>query len=105
MIYEDVLYNDWTLEDWSTKNEYGEYEENSYCDSESAEEILNELTKWFRKLIYLKTKMDKFTPYEEKQILYESLVEAVGAIKAKQILEKNRREYAMIKGISNIEVR
>ena len=49
--------------------------------------------------------MAKFTPYEEKQILYESLVDAVGAVKAKQILEKNRREYAMIKGIPNIEVR
>lgn len=49
--------------------------------------------------------MDKFTPYEENQFLYESLVEAVGAIKAKKIIEKNRREYAMIKGIPNIEVR
>ena len=35
MIYEDVLSNDWTLEDWSNKNEYDEYEENSYIPDDN----------------------------------------------------------------------
>lgn len=49
--------------------------------------------------------MTNFTPYEENKILYDTLVEAVGAVKAKQILERKQYEYAMIKNSSNIEVR
>lgn len=49
--------------------------------------------------------MNNFNPYEQQRILYEALVEAVGAVKAQQILEKKKYEYAMIKNSSNIEVR
>lgn len=34
LIYGDVLERDWDLHDWSTKNEYGEYEENIYIHEE-----------------------------------------------------------------------
>jgi hypothetical protein len=49
--------------------------------------------------------MYNFTPYQEQSILYEALVEAVGAAKAQQILEKKKYEYAMIHNSSNIEIR
>ena len=49
--------------------------------------------------------MHNFTPYQEQSILYEALVEAVGAVKAQQILEKKKYEYAMIQNSSNIEIR
>lgn len=49
--------------------------------------------------------MTKFTPYERENILYDALVEAVGAVKAQQILDRKKYEYAMIKNSSNIEVR
>lgn len=49
--------------------------------------------------------MNEFTPYEQQIILYNALVEAVGAIKAKKLLDKQKYEYAMIKNSSNIEVR
>lgn len=34
MIYRDALDRDWDLHDWSTKDEYGNYEENVYINSE-----------------------------------------------------------------------
>ena len=49
--------------------------------------------------------MTKFTPYEQNKILYEALVDAVGAVKAQMILERKQYEYAMIKNSSNIEIR
>lgn len=49
--------------------------------------------------------MPEFTPFEQDRILYEALIEAVGAVKAKQILDRKKYEYAMIKNASNIEVR
>ena len=49
--------------------------------------------------------MSELTPYEEKQILYNALVKAVGVLKAKQILEREKLEYAMIQNSSNIEIR
>jgi hypothetical protein len=52
-----------------------------------------------------KKTMHSFTPYQEQSILYEALVEAVGAVKAQQILEKKKYEYAMIQNSSNIEIR
>ena len=49
--------------------------------------------------------MPEFTPYEHEKILYEALVEAVGAVKAQQILNRKQYEYAMIKNSSSIEIR
>mgnify|MGYP003291280198 CR=1 FL=1 len=49
--------------------------------------------------------MPEFTPFEKDKLFYEALVEAVGAVKAQQIIEKMQREYAMIKNASNIEIR
>ena len=49
--------------------------------------------------------MKHFTPYENEKVLYEALVEAVGAVKAQQILDRKKYEYAMIKNASNIETR
>lgn len=34
MIYRDALERDWDLHDWSTKDEYGNYEENVYVNDE-----------------------------------------------------------------------
>lgn len=49
--------------------------------------------------------MINLTPYQEKIVLYNALVEAVGTIKAKQLIEKQKLEYAAIMNSSNIETR
>ena len=49
--------------------------------------------------------MIDITPYQEQVVLYNALVEAVGAVKAKQIIEKQKLEYATIMNCSNIETR
>lgn len=45
------------------------------------------------------------TPYKDQIVLYNALVEAVGTIKAKHIIEKQKLEYAAIMNSSNIETR
>ena len=49
--------------------------------------------------------MQELTPYEEKLLLWHALVEVLGAVKAKELLDRQKYEYAMIKNSSNIEVR
>ena len=49
--------------------------------------------------------MINLTPYQEQIVLYNALVEAVGGIKAKQIIERQKLEYAAIMNCSNIETR
>ena len=49
--------------------------------------------------------MISITPYQEQIVLYNALVEAVGAVKAKQLIEMQKLEYAAIMNSSNIETR
>ena len=49
--------------------------------------------------------MINLTPYQEQIVLYNALVEAVGVLKAKQLIEKQKLEYAAIMNSSNIETR
>lgn len=49
--------------------------------------------------------MISLTPYQEQIVLYNALVEAVGVLKAKQLIEKQKLEYAAIMNSSNIETR
>ena len=39
--------------------------------------------------------MISLTPYQEQVVLYNVLVEAVGVLKAKQLIEKQKLEYAV----------
>lgn len=45
------------------------------------------------------------TPYKDQIVLYNALVKAVGVLKAKQLIEKQKLEYATIMNCSNIETR
>ena len=49
--------------------------------------------------------MINLTPYQDKIVLYNALVEAVGAVKAKQLIEMQKLEYAAIMNCSNRETR
>lgn len=49
--------------------------------------------------------MTYFTPFEKDKILWDALVEAVGAVKAEEILKRKQYEYAMIKSSSDLEIR
>ena len=49
--------------------------------------------------------MISLTPYQEQIVLYNALIEAVGVLKAKQLIEKQKLEYAAIMNCSNIETR
>ena len=49
--------------------------------------------------------MINLTPYQEQIVLYNTLVEAVGVVKAKQLIERQKLEYAAIMNSSNIETR
>ena len=49
--------------------------------------------------------MINLTPYQYQIVLYNALVEAFGAVKAKQLIEKQKLEYAAIMNSSNIETR
>lgn len=49
--------------------------------------------------------MISITPYQYQIVLYNALVEAVGILKAKQLIEKQKLEYAAIMNSSNIETR
>ena len=49
--------------------------------------------------------MISLTPYQKQIVLYNALVEAVGVLKAKQLIEKQKLEYAAIMNSSNIETR
>ena len=49
--------------------------------------------------------MISITPYQEQIVLYNTLVEGVGVLKAKQLIEKQKLEYATIMNNANIETR
>ena len=49
--------------------------------------------------------MISLTPYKKQIVLYNTLVEAVGVLKAKQLIEKQKLEYATIMNCVNIETR
>lgn len=49
--------------------------------------------------------MISLTPYQKQIVLYNTLAEAVGVLKAKQLIEKQKLEYATIMNCSNIETR
>lgn len=49
--------------------------------------------------------MINLTPYQEQIVLYNALVESVGEVKAKQIIERQKLEYAVKHTREQIETR
>ena len=49
--------------------------------------------------------MISLTPYQKQIVLYNALVEAVGVLKAKQLIEKQKLEYAVKYTREQIETR